>query len=209
MRFKFMLMLAVMALMALPLVAAPIPYPNVGTIAPTNSFTASSTGNILGYFVQGGAASGGGAGDLDYVRMVDVTTSTTSAWFFNNQTTVAGTSANFGPVNAGDTLVFELLNVSLGNLIFASDPTLSSDGVNHVYTTPWNGVGLLNGAVIPAGTYLGTEDLPNGGSDWNYNDDSFVFANVTSRQAPEPGSVILLATGLLGGLGAIRKKLLS
>jgi hypothetical protein len=208
MKGKFVLILAVMALMALPLVANPIPYPNVGTIAPTNTFTASSNGNIVGYFVQGGAASGGGAAFTDYVGMWDITTSTFSGWFFDNQLTTPGTIADFGAVSAGDTLVFVLYDQTL-NEIFASDPSMSADKVNHVYATPWGG-GTLNGAAIPAGIYLGTEDLPiSFPSDFNYNDDSFVFANVTSSQAPEPGSLILLATGLLGGLGAIRKKLLS
>jgi len=207
MKIKFMLMLAVMALMALPLAANPIPYPNVGTIAPTNTFTATSTGTIVGYFVQGGAASGGGAAYLDKVGMWNVTTSTFSGWQFDNQTTTAGTSANFGAVTAGDTLEFVLYDYTLSEY-FSSNPVNSADGVNHVYETPWGG-GLLNGANIPAGVYLGTEDLPIWNpSDFNYNDDSFVFANVTAT-APEPGSLILLATGLIGGLGAMRRKLLS
>ena len=143
-----------------------IPYPNVGTIEPTNIFKASSTGAITGYFVQGAAASGGGAADLDFVGMLDVTTNTFSGWLFNNQTTTPGTIANFGHVSAGDTLVFELENVSLGNIIFASDPTRSADGVNHVYQAAWGG-GILNGAAIPAGIYLGTEDEPKSFSDFN------------------------------------------
>ena len=127
-----------------------IPYPNVGTIEPTNIFKASSTGAITGYFVQGAAASGGGAADLDFVGMLDATTNTFSGWLFNNRTTTPGAVANFGNVTAGDTPVFELENVSLGSIIFASDPTLSSDGVSHVYETAWGG-GMLNGAAILAG----------------------------------------------------------
>ena len=59
---------------------AQIPYGNVGTVAPTNVFKATTTGDITGYFVQGGYASGGGAGDLDFVGMLDVTTNTFSGW---------------------------------------------------------------------------------------------------------------------------------
>src|ERR1700685_4260375 len=86
------------------LLADAIPYGNVGNIAPTSVLTATATGNITGYFYSGQAA------DTDYVRMVDVTAGTTSAWYFNNQTTATGTVQNFGSVTAGDTLVFELEN---------------------------------------------------------------------------------------------------
>ena len=202
-----LLLLALALVVSLPAFAdGCIPYCNVGTIAPTNIFTADSTGDITGYFVQGGAASGGGAADLDFVRMLDITTGTTSAWLFNNQTTTAGTTADFGFANTGDTLVFEIENVTLGNLIFASDPTLSEDGINHAYGTHFSG-GILNGAMIPAGSYVGMEDLPNGESDWNYNDDSFVFVGVTAGTTPEPGTLALLGSGVLGLAGFVRRKL--
>ncbi len=202
-----LLLLALAVAISLPAFAdGCIPYCNIGTIAPTNVFTASSTGDITGFFVQGGAASGGGAADLDFVRMLDVTTGTMSPWLFNNQTTTTGTSADFGFANTGDTLVFELENVTLGGLIFASDPSLSEDGVNHAYATSFSG-GVLNGVLFPAGTYVGMEDLPNGESDWNYNDDSFVFTGVTATTTPEPGTLVLFGSGALGLLGFMRRKL--
>src|SRR5215475_1674698 len=68
-----------------------IPYCNVGNIAPTNVFNAIETGDVNGYFVGKGPA-----GDTDYVRMIDLTTNTTSDWFFNNQTTQVGEMADFG-----------------------------------------------------------------------------------------------------------------
>ncbi len=200
-------LLALVVAVSLPAFAdGCIPYCNIGTIAPTNIFTADSTGDITGYFIQGGAASGGGAADLDFVRMLDITTGTTSAWLFNNQTSLPGDTADFGFVNAGDTLVFELENVSLGGIILASDPSYSEDGVNHAYGTHFSG-GVLNGALIPAGTYVGMEDLPNGESDWNYNDDSFVFVGVTAGTTPEPGTLVLFGTGILGLAGFVRRKL--
>jgi hypothetical protein len=186
---------------------AQIPYPNVGTIAPSNTFTASSTGDITGYFVQGGAASGGGASDLDFVQLFDVTTATSSGWLFDNQTTGAGASADFGSVHAGDTLEFELLNVSLGDLVFSSVAADSADGDNHAYSVAWGG-GTLNGALIPAGTYIGMEDEPASFSDFNYNDDSFVFTDVSSTPTiPEPSSFYLLGSGLVGLVEYGRRKL--
>ena len=201
-----MFLLPLLVIASLPAFAGCIPYCSVGTIAPTNVFTASATGSITGYFVQGGAASGGGAGDLDFVGMLDVTTATFSGWLFNNRTSLAGDTANFGPVNIGDTLVFELQNVSLGSIVFASDPTLSSDGVNHAYATAFGG-GVLNGALIPAGTYVGTEDLPASFSDFNYNDDSFVFVGVSATPTtPEPGTLLLLGSGVVGLSNIVRRK---
>ena len=131
-----------------------MPYQDVGQIAPTQTFTATSTGSVLGYFVQGGGASGGGAVDLDYVRLFDITQNMYGNWVFQNQTTTAGTKVTFGNVNTGDSLAFQLLNVTLGNQIFSSVASQSADGVNHAYSTTWGG-GTLNGANIPSGTYVG------------------------------------------------------
>ena len=179
------------------LLADSIPYANTGTVAPTQTFTATATGNVVGYFYSASAS------DTDLSRMVDTTAghTFTSAWFFNNQTTATGTVQNFGSVTAGDTLVFELENTNLSNEIFASDPSLSADGINHAYSTAFSGAGT-----IPAGTYIGMEDLPNGISDFDYNDDSFVFTNVGITPAPEPSSLLLFGTGILGAAGAIRRR---
>jgi hypothetical protein len=184
--------------------AGTIPYPNTGTVAPTNTFYATATGEVTGYFVKGGAASGGGAAEEDWVRMYDVTSNYTSPWLFDNQTTTSGTSADFGTVHAGDILVFELNPSWYPGSIFASDPALSSDGYNHTYSTDWGG-GILNGASIPGGKFLGMEDLwiPRD-SDLNYNDDTYVVQNVAAT--PEPGSLLLLGTGILGVAGMAFRK---
>lgn len=206
MKIKLLTLVAVLMLLAVQSQAGPIPYPNVGTIAPTNTFTAIAAGDVTGYFVQGGPYSGGTANYTDFVGLLDVTTNAFSGWLFDNQSTAAGTSADFGAVNAGDTLVFELEDVDLGNLVLASSPAWSADGVNHVYATPWAG-GTLNGTSIPAGLYLGAEDLPLYRSDLNYNDDSFVLANVAAVPTPEPDGIVLLGTGLLGLLALGRRTL--
>jgi PEP-CTERM motif len=183
-----------------------VPYPNVGQVAPTNTLVAISTGNVTGYFVQGGAASGGAASFMDVVGLLDLTTNTFSGWLFNNQTTKAGATANFGKVNAGDTLAVVILDVLPPIGMYSSDPSLSTDGLNHAYVTSWAG-GILNGANIPAGLYIGTEDLPIFISDLNYNDDSFVLTGVSvATSVPEPVSLLLFGVGILGLAALSRRK---
>jgi hypothetical protein len=178
------------------LFADQIPYANVGTVAPTVALTAASTGNVMGYFYSASA------GDTDYVRLYDVTTNTYSAWLFDNQTPGADTPQVFLSVNAGDTLVVELENTNLGDMILSSDPSYSADGVNHAYVTAFSG-----DKGIPSGTFIGMEDLPKGISDFDYNDDTFVFTNIDPPGVPEPGSLALLGTGVLSAAGIVRRRM--
>jgi hypothetical protein len=180
------------------LFADQIPYANVGTIAPTVALTATSTGPVTGYFYSASA------GDTDYVGLLDVNTGIFSGWLFDNQTPGADTPQVFLNVNAGDTLIVGVFNTNL-NQIFANDPSYSADGVNHAYITSFSG-----DKGIPAGIFVGMEDLPNGSSDFDYNDDTFVFTNVSDPPAvPEPGSLALLGTGVLSAAGLIRRRLLT
>jgi hypothetical protein len=170
------------------------------------------------------------AGDTDFVRVVDVTSGAESGWFFDNQATVLGTeitvplanSSAYLPVTAGDVLEFQLWNTNVtsyggnsypGGIVLSSNPADSDDGINHAYATSWPG-GNIPG-VVPAeyvpmndGTpviFMGMEDLPLTQSDLDYNDDQLLFDNVNIT--PEPGSFLLLSTGLLSLAGLVRRKL--
>lgn len=181
--------------------ACSIPYSNVGTVAATSTIKATATGEIDGYFV------GYNAGDTNEIRMVDTTTGYTSAYFFVNKTTATGKEADFGSVNAGDTIVFELYNETT-DLLFASNPSLSADGINHAYTTSFSG-GTLDGITYASAnyTYVGMEDLSKSLSDLDYNDDQFLFTDVNASVTPEPNSLLLLGTGVLGLGFMVRRRI--
>jgi hypothetical protein len=176
-----------------------IPYPNVGFQAPTVALTATATGPIDGFFY------GASAADLDLVEMCDLTASTCSGYELPN-TSAIGTEVDFGSVTAGDTIIFNLENTSTSDTILSSDPSMSADGINHAYITPYTATGSTAIAGIPPGTFVGMEDLSlSQGTDLDYNDDQFVFTNV-GAQVPEP-SLLIVCIGLVGLLPVARRKL--
>jgi hypothetical protein len=177
-----------------------IPYPDTGTIAPTMVITAATTGQIDGYFY------GFDAADMDLIQMCDLTGAFCSGFELANQTTPVGTEADFGSVNAGDVIVFTLENTSTGDTQLSSDPLMSADGINHAYVTPYSATGSTAIAGIPAGTFIGMEDLSlTQGTDLDYNDDQFVFTNLSTTEVPEP-SMLILCMALAGLVPVARRK---
>ena len=185
-----------------------IPYPGAGVYnATTYSFTAVADGDVLGYIVGGF-----GAGFENKVGLLINGVLSGNGYGLNNHTSVQGDVFNFGTVSAGDSLIFVLNNLSLGAFAY-SDASLNgpydvdgSVGHNHVFSTAYTATDPLF-AGVPAGRYVGFEDLPFPDSDFNYNDESFVFTNTAgvANGVPEPASWALMILGF-GGVGAALRR---
>lgn len=116
---------------------------------------------------------------------------------FNNHATPVGTSKSLGTFTAGTELVFRLHVNNTGNDFYTGAATRNPDGMAHARVTEnWQ----------PGTTLVEFEDLLNG--PFVYNDLSFSFTNTSTTPGaiPEPGTVVLMATGALPFLGLRRRR---
>jgi hypothetical protein len=185
-----------------------IPYPNPGFVnTQTYSFTAASTGDLTAYIV------GGFSAGFDNQLGVLVDGVQQGGFGLDNHTSNSGDSIDFGQVTIGQSLVFILHNLSVGqdayslaSMNVAYDSADYTGSHNHIYSTAYTGDPAIG--TVPQGTYVAFEDEPFPGSDFNYDDESFVFTNtasVVSGGAPEPATWGLMLVGF-GGLGAMMRR---
>jgi len=175
--------------------AAPAAYPNAGHEAPSSSFVAQASGELVGYYT--GLA--GGYTDLVGVRINGVD----HAAGLSSHGSAYGDSFVLGTVSAGDSLVFFIDATDYGNVTtrYYSDRTLNVDHINHSWASAYAG-----DASVPAGVHIAFEDL-KGGGDFNYADQGLVVRQVLAVPAavPEPASWVLLVGGA-AGLAVLRRR---
>jgi hypothetical protein len=180
-----------------------IPYPNMGHYnSTTYTFVAASTGDVIGYFAGTDALFDNQVGLLVNGVL------TPAGYGLDDHSSSIGQAFDFGHVNAGDTLVFDLHVLSLGAHVY-SYPSLNvpydapgeTVGHNHVYSTAYTATSPILDS-IPVGRYLAFEDQSFPNSDYSYADENFVFTNVQLAPVPEPAGLISAGLGL-GGLGII------
>ena len=170
------------------------------------SFRALATGDVTGFFA------GASAADISLVGL-SINGGTPTTFGLHNQTTSISQSLDFGSVVAGDTLTFILRNKTKGTQ-FSSNPASNPDGLQYVFSSRFKN----SGGAIPSGIQISFEDRARSqGSDFDYNDASFVFTNVTDQPldggaavsaAPLPGALTLFTAGLgtIGGAFLFRRK---
>lgn len=168
--------------------ASVIPYQDPGTVNPqTYNVTASTNGDLTVWFAGKGTAL-----NNDVLTAI-INGVPTGVFGPDNQTSTIGQTFNFGLVSAGDSIVFEVNDLSSGKNWF-TDNSKNIDGQNHAYMSAFSG-DIVGTSIVPAGYYFGFEDVSGCASDWNYLDLQFYSA---ISAVPEPSTWAMMLLGFWG-----------
>jgi hypothetical protein len=118
-------------------------------------------------------------------------------FIFNNQASPVGSTFDLGSFPIGTELEFRLFVTNTGNNFFSGPASRNPDDTAHA---------RVQNAWQSGTTLVSFEDLFQG--PFNYNDLSFSFTNTAASgdpTVPEPASLLLLGTGLLG-LTTLRRR---
>jgi len=182
MRLNLIAVASFLSLASIPILADPIPYTDIGRPAQDESFTSTVNGIVTAYFYSPYA------GSHDKIIFWGKTSVRRTASSFDNHNFAVGSSVSLSSKHGG-ALLFVLDDVKTSQY-------LSSVDYFDVDSTANENLGVI-----------GPKPLADSGLDFDSNDD-FVATDVSETPAstPEPSTIILFGTGLVGVASALRRK---